>query len=233
MVNHKRVARLMREDNLLAVQPRAWVVTTDSEPRAGGLPESGCAHEVNRDQSVMGGRHHLYPAARRVRLPGRGAGRLVAQGGGLGAGAHPGGAAGGGRAGAGHRATAAAARPGAPLRSRRAICFRGVCRALLGSHGIVAQHEPARQPLRQRHLRELHAAPSSGKRSTPTPTAIWTICALTSRSSSSGITIASGCTRRWATGRRRSSNRLPHNPASGLGGSQHEFFQAWGNLSMG
>ena len=29
-VNHKRVARLMREDNLLAVQPRAFVVTTDS-----------------------------------------------------------------------------------------------------------------------------------------------------------------------------------------------------------
>ena len=29
-VNHKRVARLMREDNLLAVQPRAWVATTNS-----------------------------------------------------------------------------------------------------------------------------------------------------------------------------------------------------------
>jgi putative transposase len=31
-VNHKRVARLMREDNLLAVQPRAFVVTTDAQP---------------------------------------------------------------------------------------------------------------------------------------------------------------------------------------------------------
>ena len=30
-VNHKRVMRLMREDNLLAVQPRAFVVTTDSQ----------------------------------------------------------------------------------------------------------------------------------------------------------------------------------------------------------
>jgi putative transposase len=30
-VNHKRVARLMREDNLLAVQPQAFVVTTDSD----------------------------------------------------------------------------------------------------------------------------------------------------------------------------------------------------------
>ena len=31
LVNHKRVARLMREDNLLAIQPRAFVATTDSQ----------------------------------------------------------------------------------------------------------------------------------------------------------------------------------------------------------
>ena len=31
VVNRKRVARMMREDNLLAVQPRAFVVTTDSD----------------------------------------------------------------------------------------------------------------------------------------------------------------------------------------------------------
>ena len=30
-VNHKRVTRLMREDNLLAVQPRAFMLTTDSK----------------------------------------------------------------------------------------------------------------------------------------------------------------------------------------------------------
>jgi putative transposase len=30
LVNHKRVSRIMREDNLLAVQPRQFVVTTDS-----------------------------------------------------------------------------------------------------------------------------------------------------------------------------------------------------------
>jgi putative transposase len=30
LVNHKRVARLMREDNLLAIQPRAFVVTTEA-----------------------------------------------------------------------------------------------------------------------------------------------------------------------------------------------------------
>ena len=31
VINHKRVARIMREDNLLAMQPRAFVVTTDSD----------------------------------------------------------------------------------------------------------------------------------------------------------------------------------------------------------
>jgi len=31
LVNHKRVQRLMREDNLLAVQPKAFVITTDSD----------------------------------------------------------------------------------------------------------------------------------------------------------------------------------------------------------
>ena len=31
LVNHKRVARILREDNLLGVQPRAFAVTTDSD----------------------------------------------------------------------------------------------------------------------------------------------------------------------------------------------------------
>ena len=31
LVNHKRVARLLREDNLLAIQPRTFVVTTDAQ----------------------------------------------------------------------------------------------------------------------------------------------------------------------------------------------------------
>jgi transposase InsO family protein len=31
LVNHKRVARIMREDQLLGIQPRAFVVTTDSD----------------------------------------------------------------------------------------------------------------------------------------------------------------------------------------------------------
>ena len=30
-VNHKRVLRLMREDNLLGIQPKAFVATTQSD----------------------------------------------------------------------------------------------------------------------------------------------------------------------------------------------------------
>src|SRR5688572_22314173 len=33
LVNHKRVARIMREDNLLAVQPKRFVTTTESNHR--------------------------------------------------------------------------------------------------------------------------------------------------------------------------------------------------------
>jgi len=31
LVNHKRVSRLMRQDNLLTVQPKAFIITTDSD----------------------------------------------------------------------------------------------------------------------------------------------------------------------------------------------------------
>jgi hypothetical protein len=33
-VNHKRVMRIMAEDNLLAVQPKSFVVTTNSDHEA-------------------------------------------------------------------------------------------------------------------------------------------------------------------------------------------------------
>jgi putative transposase len=63
LVNHKRVLRIIREDNLLAVQPRAFVVTTDSDHGVRGLSESCQPHETDWDQSALGGRHHLHPLA--------------------------------------------------------------------------------------------------------------------------------------------------------------------------
>jgi len=38
VVNHKKVRRLMREDNLLAVRKRKWFVTTDSHHQLGVFP---------------------------------------------------------------------------------------------------------------------------------------------------------------------------------------------------
>ena len=50
-VNHKRVARIMREDNLLAVQPKRFVTTTDSN-HGGSLFEPGAAHEADGYQPL-------------------------------------------------------------------------------------------------------------------------------------------------------------------------------------
>ena len=63
LVNHKRVVRLMREDNLLAVQPRAFVVTTDAQHDVGGGAQSGQPPDTHRDESTLGRGHHLHPAA--------------------------------------------------------------------------------------------------------------------------------------------------------------------------
>ena len=95
-------------------------------PRPAGLPEPGQAHEADRHQPVMGGRHHLHPAGAGVRLPGRGAGCVLAQSGRLGAGPHPDRAPAAAGSGARHRPAPTRARPGAPLRSRRAVCLRAV-----------------------------------------------------------------------------------------------------------
>ena len=66
LANHKRVARIMREDNLLAVQPRAFVVTTDSQHALEVYLNLGSAwDDAERDQSALGGGYHLYPAGHR------------------------------------------------------------------------------------------------------------------------------------------------------------------------
>ena len=91
LVNHKRVVRLMREDNLLAVQPRAFVVTTDSN------------HELEvalnlASRMTLTGINQLWVAdityirlKRGVRVPGGDSRCLFTQGRGLGAGPNAGG----------------------------------------------------------------------------------------------------------------------------------------------
>jgi transposase InsO family protein len=67
-VNHKRVHRIMREDNLLCLRRRKFVVTTNSNHPHPVLsePRGGPGH--HRRQPTVGSRYHLYPAGDRVRL---------------------------------------------------------------------------------------------------------------------------------------------------------------------
>ena len=89
-VNPKRVYRLMREDNLLCVRQRKFVVTTDSSHTRKVYPEPGAEYDPDGHRSTVAGRYHLHPAARRVRVPGRDPGRLLAPRDRLGAGSHDG-----------------------------------------------------------------------------------------------------------------------------------------------
>ena len=97
-VNHKRVLRMMREDNLLCVRRRAFVVTTDSRHNLPVYPNLAREMTPDGDQSALGRRHHLHPTANGVRLPGRGAGRILAASDRLGAGPDAGSGTGGGGA---------------------------------------------------------------------------------------------------------------------------------------
>jgi hypothetical protein len=115
LVNHKRVARIMREDSLLGVQPRAFVVTTDSDHELEVYLNLARRMKLTGINQPVGGRHHLHPAEDRVRLPGRDPGRAFAEGGGLGAGANAGGAVAYRRARTRDCRAATAARLGAPL----------------------------------------------------------------------------------------------------------------------
>ena len=125
-VNHKRVYRLMREDNLLCLRRRKFVVTTDSAHHSAGVSEPGARDDADGPGSALGGRYHLHSAAGRVRLPGGDSGCVFAASDWLGAGPHAGRHA--DVAGLAHGAGAAAARAGAgaSLRPRRAICFAAI-----------------------------------------------------------------------------------------------------------
>jgi len=73
VVNHKRVLRLMRDDNLLCLRTRPFVpMTTDSRHDWCVVPNL-VRHGTNRPRSALGGRYYLYPAVGRVRVFGRAA----------------------------------------------------------------------------------------------------------------------------------------------------------------
>jgi len=151
LVNHKRVARLMREDNLLAIQPRAFVVTTDSKQEfevylnlASHLKLTGINQLWVADITYI----RLQSG---VRLLSRHPRCLLSQSGRLGTGANHGYTVNQDCSGTSHRGTPACARLGPSLRSRTAICLSRV-RAGIARTSNDSQHESAGESLRQCEL---------------------------------------------------------------------------------
>ena len=146
LVNHKRVLRIMREDNLLAVQPRAFVVTTDSDHEFEVYLNLASRMKLTGIESALGSGHHLYPSAEGVRLPGGNSRRVFAESGGLGVGPDAGGPFADRGAGTGHGATTAAAGSGASFRPWRAVRFWRV-RDGLAKAADDPEHESTGEPL--------------------------------------------------------------------------------------
>jgi len=160
-VNHKRVARLMREDNLLAVQPKSFVVTTDSDHElevylnlARRMKLTGINQLWVADITYI--RLHREFVFLAVILDGFSrkvvgweldrtlAARFAAD-----------------SPGKGNRRAKAAAGPGASFRSRCPICFQRL-RWHAAQTRDDPEHEPTRESLRQRQLREFPKNPQTG-----------------------------------------------------------------------
>ncbi len=143
LVNHKRVVRLMREDNLLAIQPRAFVVTTDTH------------HDLEvylnlASRLTLTGINQLWVAdityirlTRGVRLPGGDSRCVFTQGRGLGAGPHAGRPVADRGADACPRGAAPAAWVGASFRSGRPVCLGEYVQLLQHHHMIPSMSRPA------------------------------------------------------------------------------------------
>ena len=146
LVNHKRVLRIIREDNLLAVQPRAFVVTTDSD------------HEFEvylnlASRMKLTGMNQLWVAdityirlKKGVCLPGGHSRRVFAESSGMGFGPNTREPVADCGAGTGHCPTTATTRFGASFRPWRAVRFRRV-RADLAKAPDDPEHESAGEPL--------------------------------------------------------------------------------------
>jgi hypothetical protein len=61
-INHKRVVRIMREDNLLGLQPKRFKVTTDSNHKVEVYLNLAARMKLTGIQSALGGGHHLHSA---------------------------------------------------------------------------------------------------------------------------------------------------------------------------
>jgi hypothetical protein len=147
LVNRKRVARLMQEDNLIAISQRKYVVTTDSEHDLQVYLNLAARMEI----TALGGRHHLHSVARSLCFPGRDFGRIFAQGIGLVPGSELAQRTGPNGFKEGDRAATPEGRTGASLRSRSAVRQPGIHRPTRGARHN-SEHESAWESLGQRQL---------------------------------------------------------------------------------
>jgi transposase InsO family protein len=144
-VNHKRPPRLMREDNLQAFEPKAPVVTTQSDHDAEvylNLARRMQPNAINQlrvaDITYIRLRQEFVYLALVLNVFSR---KVV----GRGTGPHPHRAPSDAGPGTHHRPAPTRARPGAPLRSRRTVLLRTV-HALLNLHGILPSMSRSANP---------------------------------------------------------------------------------------
>jgi len=71
-VNHKRVLRLLREDNLLCLRQRAFGAHNRLQSRLDGLSQPGRGLALSTSNQLWVADINLHPAAARVRLSRRG-----------------------------------------------------------------------------------------------------------------------------------------------------------------
>ncbi len=150
-VNRKKVARMMQDDNLLAVQPKRFVVTTNSKHKcevylnlAGRMTLTGINQLWVADITYVRLKgEFVYLAVILDRFSRKVVGwavdRTISQP------PH-----GGCSRGCRRRSTAASGF-GAPFRSRASICEPGICGGV-GEIRHGCEHEPTREPVRQCEL---------------------------------------------------------------------------------
>ena len=127
VINHKRVARVMREHALTPHRVRAWLATTNSDHKQPIYPNLRSSITPEGPDELWVAdltyiRSHLHPAHHRIRLPRRRARRVVAQSHRLCHQPSPGHASLPSRTRRRTRSSAAAGWPGSPLRSRGPVC---------------------------------------------------------------------------------------------------------------
>lgn len=71
-INHKRVLRIMRDDNLLAIRDRKFILTTDSQHDHEVYFNLAGTDDSDGGRPTLGRGHHLHPAEAGVCVSGGG-----------------------------------------------------------------------------------------------------------------------------------------------------------------